>query len=256
VGFTALSFCNLLIPAAVYGMVRWRRLGLERLLVRALLAGLVIHVFFVARYNVVDQHTFFLPTYVLLSIFGGIGAAAVLARPASAFRRRLVVGAVGLLIATPMLYGLMPPVARYLQVLKSEERNKPYRDDYVYLFSPWGVQDTSCQLATTEAVRLAGPKGLILVEDPAFRAACDYQVLRMACDGVEVRQLPPPTPKASARREQVLEDAQRVVEAGRAVVWVPESLGQRPPAGLSWRRVGDLYVAEGTATQPASRAGS
>ena len=253
---SALSFCSVPFPAAAYGMVRWRRLGIDRLLVGSLLAGLVIHAFFAVRYNVVDQHTFFLPTYVLLTVFGGIGAAAVLALPASVWRHRLVGAAAALLIATPALYGLMPPVARHLRVLKNEERHKPYRDDYVYLFSPWGVQDTSCHLATTEAVRLAGPGGLILVEDPAFRAACRYQVLRMGCEGLEVRQLPASTPQASDRRLRVMEEALRAVEAGRGVVWVPESLGQRPPAGLSWRRAGDLYLAAGVATRPVSGEGT
>jgi hypothetical protein len=76
VAFISLNFPNLLLPAAVFGFFAARRIGVAPLARRALLAALILHALFALRYPVADQHYFFLPMYVLLVIFGGVGFAA------------------------------------------------------------------------------------------------------------------------------------------------------------------------------------
>ncbi|HSW44925.1 MAG TPA: DUF2723 domain-containing protein [Phycisphaerae bacterium] len=269
IGFTILCFPNLLLPAAGVGLARAGRLGVESATIKALLAGLILHALFVCRYNVVDQHTFFLPTYVLLTIFGGFGAAWIqksssrtlcgtgwkpvpqvpletLAKP-NKTARRAIAAAIVLLLATPAFYAVMPAIARHFQVLRNVERAKPYRDDYVYIFSPWGVLDHSAQVMSETAVRLAGSDGLILVEDPMAMPAVEYQALRGGSSDIEVRRLAPDTPAAKVKREAVLSDAAQAGQAGRSVVLVPATLVSEPPAGLSLRREGDLYLIVGPA---------
>lgn len=232
VGFVVLNFPNLLLPAAAYGLVRAGRCGVPGLARRALLAGLVIHLCFVARYNIVDQHTFFLPAYVLLSIFGGVGFAMMLRWQRRQTRGVGLMTAVATLALTPILYTLVPAVVRRFDVLSDVQRNKPYRDDYVYIFTPWSVVERSAERMSRQAVELAGDRGLILVEDPMAEFAIRYQAIRAGADDVQI---------ISEVNPETIADA---VDQGRPIVLVPARANAPrtvPPAGL-WKRVGDLYV--------------
>lgn len=230
-GFVALNFPSLLLPLAIYGIFRARRLGVRRLARLFLLAGLMLHVYFVARFRVLDQHMFLLPTYVLLSIFGGIGIAGVLCWPGARKRRVLLGIATALLALTPLWYAFVPGVARRFDVLRSVARNKPYRDDYVYVFTPWSVVERSAEKMSRHALELAGEDGLILVEDAMACFAIRYQALRSGMKDLQITQDAAPEAVAQA------------AAAGRAVVLVPanvDALRTDPPVG-SWKRVGDLY---------------
>ncbi|UCC29043.1 MAG: DUF2723 domain-containing protein [Phycisphaerales bacterium] len=230
-GFVALNVPNLLLPLAICGIFRGRRLDVPRLARLFLLAGLILHVLFVARFRVVDQHMFFLPMYVLLSIFGGIGIADVLRWPGPR-KRRVVLGvATALLALTPLWYTLVPGVAHRFDVLRSVARNKPYRDDYVYVFTPWSVVERSAEIMSRHAVELAGENGLILVEDAMACFAVRYQALRSGMEDLQITQDAAPEAVALA------------AAAGRAVVLVPvnaDAPQTDPPIGL-WKRMGDLY---------------
>ncbi|MHC4698550.1 MAG: hypothetical protein ACYTFA_17600, partial [Planctomycetota bacterium] len=235
VGFVGLSFPNLLVPVAVYGLVRAPRLGVPVLTRRALTAAAVIHACFVIRYGVVDSQMFFLPLYVLMCVFGGIGFAAVLrgtGHPSGTRRKILLPAAVALLALTPLVYAATPSVTAGLNVLRGVARNKPYRNDYVYLFVPWSVVERSAERMSSEAVALAGDRGLVLVEDSMAFFAVQYKALRAGLADVDI----------------VTDiDAQRVIAAatdGRPVVLVPldaDAPRTDAPMGL-WKRVGDLYV--------------
>jgi hypothetical protein len=231
-GFVVLNFPSLLLPLALWGLVRGRRLGVPTVAWAALFAGLVIHLCFACRYNVVDQHTFFLPSYVLLSIFAGVGMGhvSILTRP----RVRLVAGALAvvMLASTPPAYIAARALARRLDVLRGVARDKPYRDDYVYLFTPWSVVERSAERMSRHAVELAGERGLIFVEDPMAAYAVRYRVLRAGRGDVRIT-------------EDVTPDRfRRAVARNRTVVLVPARVSAPqtvPPTG-AWHRVGDLYV--------------
>ena len=238
VAFPIYNFPNLLIPAAMVGLMRPARIGVPVTLRRAFLAALVIHAVFILRYNISDQHTFFLPLYTMLAILGGIGGAVVLQSTRWA---RLRVLAIVLLVLTPVFYFLFPSIARPMNVLAGQEYSKPYRDDYVYVFTPWMRADISAERMSTEAVALAGPDGMILYEDEMARFALRYKAERAGTrDDVTITFT------------QDLESMVPVVEAvgrNRPVVLVPvhrDKPKTEAPLG-QWSRRGDLYVLDAKA---------
>lgn len=235
--FTLLSFPNWLLPAWAYGMVRARRAGIPALARRVLLADLILNALFALRYNVVDQHFFLLPLYVLMCIFGGVGFASALRSVGPTARRWIVGVAAAALVLTPAVYAAVPSVARHFNVLGGVARHKPYRDDYVYLFTPWSVVERSAERMSRHAVDLAGPNGVIIIEDPMAEYAVEYRVWRDQSDAEIV-----------LADDTVPDHIRSAVKEGRTVVLVPARAGTpraTPPIG-HWRRVGDLYTLERT----------
>jgi hypothetical protein len=227
--FPAYNFPNLLIPAACYGLWTWWRRADAAVATRALVAALAVHVLFAFRYDVVDQHTFFLPVYTILAMAGGLGAAATLERPAAA-RATWVAAALALLVATPGTYVLAASWSREHGVLDRVARNKPYRDDYTYLLIPWASADRSAGRMSREALELAGHSGLVVIEDRMAEYAVRYLALR---DGAGTTLVSPPATNEIAE----------AVGCGRVVVLVPANADHPrlpPPAGW-WQREGDLY---------------
>jgi len=232
VAFVVLCFPNLLLPAAAYGVGIAGRSGVPVLVKLALLAGLIIHAVFALRYPVVDQHTFFLPMYVLLSIFAGIGFAGFLEQ-VNGSRRVLVTSAAWAMIGlTPCLYAVLPDLARNWGVLEAVERHKPYRDDYVYVFTPWSVAERSAERMSREAVTLASPYGTIVVEDRMAEFAVRYQARNIAPDRLQIV------------RDPNWHEIGLTAELGRSVVLVPANVDRvpNPPVGCFWSRSGDLFV--------------
>ncbi len=233
VGYPLLNFPNLLLPAAVLGMVRARDLGVLPVVRWALFGILGVQSAFALRYDVVDQYTFFLPMYVMLSVFGGIGAWALLqSRPP---RRWLAVSAVLLLVATPVTYAAATALARGSHLLAGFVRNKPYRDDYVYLLTPWAVADGSAEQMSSHVLELAGPHGRIVFEDWMGHYAVRYGALLRGWDD------PKSTWWQEAGVDAFIRDA---VASGHPVVLIPWDRDRPqsvPPIGR-WRRDGDVYV--------------
>ena len=230
-GFMALSFPSLALPLAVLGMFKGQMAPLVR---RALLAGLAIHLLFVLRYDVIDQYTFLGPAYTILMIFAGSGMAVLLARPRS--RRRLTVAglAAGLLLLTPLIYLQAPELARASGWVEPFERNRPYRDDYTYLFHPWRHHETSAGDMSRHAVELAGERAIIISPNQMAMYAIRYQLHREQRDGVELER----TFHSSLARLADRHD--------RPVVLVPRDRDD-PDDGVvlpwgRWVREGDLYL--------------
>lgn len=244
--FPLYNFPNLLLPAALYGLVRWRVAGVPRASARALQAGLLIHLLFVMRYSIVDQQTFFLPTYVILAIFGGIGAAVVIAWKNHRSSQSLGILAAVLLVLTPVLYALAPVVARGARVLESTVglRRKPYRDDYRYLLTPWSVVEDSAERMSAQAMELAGERGVVFYQDPMARFALAYKKHRLERDDVLLVALP--MVLEGRRRDTFEQLIFRAADDGRPVVLVPLRTDQPPPDPPlgRWLRDGDLYRLE------------
>ncbi|MCP4251373.1 MAG: DUF2723 domain-containing protein [bacterium] len=229
--FVCLNFPNLMLPAAVYGLTR-RMEHIGPIVRRALLAGLVIHFLFVLRYDIVDQHTFFMPTYVFLAIFAGLGFSAVLSWPDLKRGRHVLAAAAVMLAGTPGVYFVASPIARRMHLLGTRVHNKPYRDDYLYLFIPWSVADRSADRMSRLAVELGGEDGLIIVEDGMAEFAVRYRAKRSRRPGLDIARRPTP------------DEIDAAIKAGRPVVLVPARRDQ-PRTDLpygSWKRVGHLYV--------------
>ncbi|MCH7813763.1 MAG: hypothetical protein IID40_07045, partial [Planctomycetes bacterium] len=229
--FICLNFPNLMLPAAVYGLTR-RLEQVRPIAGRALWAGLAIHFLFALRYDIVDQHTFFLPTYVFLAVFAGLGFASVMSWPQPKRGRNVLAAAALLLVGTPGVYYVASPLARRLQVLGSRAHNKPYRDDYLYLFIPWSVADSSADRMSRLAVELGGEDGLIVVEDPMAEFAVHYRAFLSGGSALEISRRATP------------EEIDAAVQAGRPVVLVParRDLPQTDLPYGSWKRAGHLYI--------------
>lgn len=244
--FLVYDFPNLLLPAAAIGLVRAGRLGIPRQARLAILAATIIHAMFVVRYNIVDQQTFFLPLCVLLSVWGGIGAAWVAAFSAAPVRRAATIAAIALLATTPVVYAVAPSVARYYQILDRYPQ-RPCRDNYVYFFVPWSVVETSAEQMSREAIDLARPDGLILYEDGMAQPALEYQRRVGAETTITVASFP--RLESPAGRQRLL-DLIATVGPGKPVVFVPRDVRKIEfdiLPGMKWAPRGNLYVLERTA---------
>lgn len=240
IGFVLLNFPNLLLPAAVYGLWTSRQLRVPAVARHGLLAGLILHTGFVLRYNVEDQFTFFLPAYVFLCVFGGLGAAAMLNWPPRP-RARAIAAAAILLALTPPAYVGVTAVARRTGFMADALRHKPYRDDYEYLLIPWSVAETSAAQLSRHALALAGDSGMILIEDRMARFAIEYQALRARRDRLHLVLLAGRRePERAVVADQVIAEAAK----GRPIVLVPRDVDQpyMVVPGGRWERQGDLYV--------------
>lgn len=248
--FTLLSFPGVALPLAAAGLVVARRWLAKRAmggLAWALYGALALHALFVLRYNVVDQHTFLLPTYTVLMLFVGLGCAWAVQVLGRHGRRLLVAGVALSILAAPGVYVLAAKVARDRDALGSMARHKPYRDDYRYLFVPWGLGETSAKTMSELAVGLAGANGVVIVEDPMARFAVGYQLRTRGLSEVTVQVL---------RRDDT---ADWPAYRGRTVVLVPASTDAPPidpPAGMAWRAEGELYVLVADSGEGAARRGT
>lgn len=239
--YPLLNFPNLLLPAAVYGLVRCRRTRVTPATRLALVGALVIHAVFVSRYSVVDQFNFFLPLYALLAIFGGIGARQALRLRTRRFNA-LRDAAIVLLITTPLVYALVATLARATGALDQVVRNKPYRDDYVYLLIPWSIADRSAEQLGEHAVALAGDEGLIVIEDEMASFAVVYELLVSGRSADQAAVVPPRN--REEQRRTLDERVRTTLAREETVVLVPlnrDEPAYTPSIG-SWERQGDLYV--------------
>lgn len=234
--FTAYSFPNLALPVAALGIITARRAGIAKLTYAVLLADLLIHLAFVLRYGVVDQYTFLLPAYALLGIFSAIGLVWII-RSWKGMVRQVTVGlAVLLLLFTPVLYAAGPVLLRSVNLLGSAERHKPYRDDYVYLFVPWGGAQSSTEQTARQAADLAGPDGIIIAEDSMGSFGVEYVLQQLGLTHVQLL----------SKVNQEERDA--LIRMGRPVVLIPSDTREIPEPASAWKQVGQLYVAnQGTA---------
>ena len=231
-GFALLNFPNALLLLAAFGVIRAGRLSMPVLARRALLAAMLIHVLFAIRYKVVDQHVFFIPAYVVTAIFGGLGYSLIDRNMQN--RKKLCVATTVMLAVTPVLYAITPTVARRFDVLRSVERNKPYREDYDYLFTPWSVADRSAEQMSRNAVELAGESGLIVVEDSMAVFAVRYSAIRHGHPGLEVLR-----DATEVQLESAIRDDRPVVCVPRdrtaPQTELPRRLGR-------WEPAGDLFI--------------
>lgn len=230
VAFTLLSFPNLTLPAALLGIVRGRRVGMPPVVWRVLLVALVIHVLFTLRYNVVDQYTFLMPSFAMAAIFAAVGFGVIATRWPARRWQILWMTALAAVLLTPCLYLAVPPLARHFQVIGADARNKPYRDDYNYLFRPGGRGDTSADRMSRQAADLAGPNGVIIVEDPMAAFAVRYQIQQRGWNNVTVLGKLSP------------EELQPLLAGDRPLVLIPANTQETPSPNI-WRSAGELYVA-------------
>jgi len=128
--------------------------ALARFCVLLLLTNLV----FGFLYRVPDQYVFFIPSYVLIAIFVGLGAARAGHTPT--WRWMLIA-----LAALPALvYEIVPPILERYDIGLASVRRIPGRREYLHLLRPRKNGDHSARSYGTSALQTAGPGGLILAD--------------------------------------------------------------------------------------------
>ena len=233
IGALALSFPNLLLPFSAVGVIRGRQSDVPKTALHALTIGGLIHAVFTLRYPVVDQFTFFVPLEVILCVLGGVGYYVTVQWRPVRWRSGLLALAVVLLLLTPVWYAMAPVLGPRIDLLNGYADRKPYRNEYVYVFVPWSVADKSAERMAEEALRLAGPNGVIVAEDEMASFALRY-----------LRQM-----RKSDAPIQVHPSDEEMASLGRAyhrIVLVPSfrNAPRLPAPEGTWRRIGDLYVWE------------
>ena len=130
--FFVLNFPTPLILLAIPGVFgSFRSPG--RPMAAVLLISMVLYALFAVRYDVPNQNNFFLPMYMLISVYLGLGFA-VLAK--KRFWLWAPVSAL-LLLALPATYWVISQQAQSRQVELGTRRHIPYRDVYTYYLLPW-----------------------------------------------------------------------------------------------------------------------
>lgn len=240
--FPIYNFPNLLLPLSAIGIWGARRLGLSPVLYGYLLMSLGLHALFVVRYSVSDQYTFFLPMYTLLAVFAGIGWKALEVYTSATVRSAMRTAAVALIALTPLAYAVVPSLARQSGMLSGVVKDRPYDDAYRRLLIPWSCADRAVQIVIERAFELAGPKGLILVEDTfQHAAAIEYFQNHEALNGVSMIKWPK---FDGTSRQELLRFCDREAHDGRTVVLVPAIRGTplpHPPR-TRWQPADELYV--------------
>ena len=250
--FPLYNFPNLLLPLAVLGIWCARRLGLAPAIRVYLLGALALHALFVVRYSVSDQYTFFLPTYLLLTVLAGVGWRALEVCPSPAWRSAIRIAAAVLLLTTPLVYASAPALVRRTGLLNGVVADHPYDDAARRLLTPWSCTDRAVERATLHAYELAGRRGIILVEDLFQHAAgVKYYQDHAKMTDVLLRPLPKPDDQG---RQQLASICDEAAHWRRTVVLMPAVRGVPPadPPGRHWRPDGDLYVLENRPATPSS----
>ncbi len=241
-GYILYNFPNLALPLAVLGALRLRRFVRGPLLwALAYLAG--VYFLFAIRYQVTDQFAFFLPFYVLLAAFAGLGLASVGLRlgrgpsndlspqdagsrsPADPHRpgafRALSLITLGTVLLTPAIYLAAPVLWSRLGLPLPGRKDLPFRDPARYWLQPWKFNEDSAEQFAAAALRHAAPDGTILSDGTALPALRWLQTVRGVAPGVTLLHFEDASPE--------------VIGLGTPNVFVVSNLPRRYPAWLDAR---------------------
>ena len=135
VGYLGLNFPTPLLAAMPVGWWVARR-RMPRGFWLTLSALFVVHFAFAARYDVADQYSFMIPTYVLLAVFAGCGIAYLIDTTRRSWCRPVILC---LAAFGPIAYAVAPPLAARLPAswVPIPTRSIPYRDPYAWFLRPW-----------------------------------------------------------------------------------------------------------------------
>ena len=157
--FFVLNFPTPLVFLAVGGIIlSFKRL--EKTTVWLLLVMTICYLLFAVRYDVPNQNNFFLPMYMFVSVYIGLGFAFV-------FTRRITMWAV----ATAALLAIIPPtyigIAQYARSHSIElgtRRYIPYRDIYTYYIIPWQQWQTGPRRFAMEMMEKLPPNAIVMAD--------------------------------------------------------------------------------------------
>lgn len=134
----------------------------------ALGAIAAIHFIFAVRYDVPDQFTFMLPSYVMFALGSAVGIDRF-CEAGRGVRRTALALTVASIALTPVLYGAAPAVLHRLGREVRRVRQLPGRDETRYWIAPWKMNERSADRFATAALAEVADDAVILADDtPAF----------------------------------------------------------------------------------------
>jgi len=164
----AMFVLNFPTPLLLAAFLGWSglsgRCGRRLRLTFTLLLG--AHFLFAARYNITDQFSFLVPSYVILTVFLGGGIDWLLHRCRADRRRALTVIVVLAACLSPIVYGILPALARRLPAaaVPVPQRPVPYRDPYKWFLQPWRANYDGAHRFAVEALQLLPPNAFVLTD--------------------------------------------------------------------------------------------
>jgi len=130
--FLVLNFPTPLIFLSIPGLVMSFK-KLERSMAILLFASFIFYILFASRYRVPNQNNFFLPAYILISIYIGLGFSFIFKKQN---RIAIAVSALFLVLIVPSYSGISA-YARASSFNVGSSYDLPYRDVYEYHLLPW-----------------------------------------------------------------------------------------------------------------------
>jgi len=129
---------------------------------RNILLGLtLLFLIFASRYTIVDRYAFFIPFYMMVSIFIAVGVKMV----AEKFKGKLLLALVFLCCFMPVsVYAVLPKVAKAADLKLGTKRVLPYRDDYKFFLQPWKTGYRGAERFAVETLERVEKDAIILAD--------------------------------------------------------------------------------------------
>jgi hypothetical protein len=161
--FFVLNFPTPLVFLAIGGIVLSFK-NLEKTTARLLLVITICYLLFAVRYDVPNQNNFFLPMYMFISVYIGLGFAFI-------FTCRMIMWAAItalLLAAIPATYVAIAQYASAHKIEFGTRRHIPYRDTYKYYLIPWQQCQTGPRQFATEMMEKLPPNAIVLADSTSL----------------------------------------------------------------------------------------
>lgn len=127
---------------------------------------------FAVRYNVPDQYTFMVPSYVFMTIFSAVGIEWWLCNRPSDFAK---IGLIAMAMIAPVVYAATPSLVRRFapRVIPKSVARVPFREPYDWLLQPWRCGYDGARRYAESVWEALPPDAFLLVFD-TMRPPLDY----------------------------------------------------------------------------------
>jgi len=129
-----------------------------------LLISLIMYIIFAMRYNVPNQNNFFLPAYMLVSVYMGIGIAYAIKK----LTKIKIVILAAMLLLIPLSYLGISKYASWKKINLGVSHRIPYRNVYEYYLLPWQQNQNGPKRLVTEVFEKLPPKAILMVDSTPF----------------------------------------------------------------------------------------
>ena len=161
--FFVLNFPTPLVILAVGGIcLSFKKLDKE--MSWLLIISMILYCLFAIRYDVPNQNNFFLPMYMFVSIYIGLGFSFVFSKG----KKVPIIVAAGLLLLIPPSYIAIAKTARAIKFNHGASYKIPYRDVYEYYLLPWKYNQTGPRQLLDEVFEALPENAVLLVDSTPY----------------------------------------------------------------------------------------